>query len=297
VPETMLVTSSTGKIGTEMVALASSAGHRVRAATRDPSGSRARLLRAFAPDRVEPVAFDTGDPSTLERAFEGVTGLMLVSPLGPDVVGWHERVVAAAQASGSVRFIVKVSVTGARSPDSDPAPGGLPLGHWRGEEVCRRSGIATCAIRPTIFAQHFTMGTGMYARGDDRVFLPTGDARVAWLDCRDIAACALALLDLQDPSAWAGEAFELTGPSGVAAAEIVEVLSTVAERPVTWIDGEAAFVRRCAELGKPDRVKAIYGEAAGGWFSKVQTSEFERLLGRRPTSFAKFASDHAAWFR
>jgi uncharacterized protein YbjT (DUF2867 family) len=297
-PQTILVTSATGKIGTELVGLASSAGHRVRVATRQLDGARARLLQAFAHDRVEPVAFDVADPTTLARAFEGVTRLMLIAPFSPDMLAWHERVVEAARTAGSVSFIAKVSVTGARAPDSDPPPGNLPLQHWRGEEVCRSSGIATCAIRPTIFAQHFTMGTGLYERGDDRFYLPIGEAGVAWLDCRDIAACALALLQLDDPSPWAGRSFELTGPEAITAPEIAEVLSLVAGRPITWVDGMDAFSRRCAELGKPDRIKAIYAEAAGGWFGEPHTAELEQLLGRRPTSFAKFASDVlSAWVR
>jgi uncharacterized protein YbjT (DUF2867 family) len=56
---------------------------------------------------------------------------------------------AAAQAAGTLRYVVKVSVTGARAPKSDPPPGRLPLAHWRGEEEVRHTGIPATMIRPT----------------------------------------------------------------------------------------------------------------------------------------------------
>lgn len=298
-PETLLITSATGKIGTALVHLASARpGVRVRVATRSPTSPQAELLRSFRPEQVECVAFDDQDEASLARAFDGVTQLMVIAPFAGDMEAWHQRVVSAAKKSGGVRFLVKVSVTGARSPESDPPPGRIPLQHFLGEEVCRASGIPTLSIRPTIFAQHFLMGSGLYERGDDRFYLPTGAARVAFLDCRDIAACADAAfaLDDDDRAPWAGRSFELTGPQAVTAADIATTLGRVAGRPFTHIDGMEAFEKRCAELKKPDFVKGIYGEAAGGWFGEVATDEFASLVGRSPTSFAKFAFDHAAWF-
>ena len=153
-------------------------------------------------------------------------------------------------------------------------------------------------IRPTIFMQHFLNTPGLYTRGDDRTFLPTGEGKVAWLDCRDIAAFAAALV-LASPEAVApfkGRAFELTGPRAHTAAELVEILSLVAGRPFKHVDGVAAFSARCAELGVPDMIKGVYGEAAGGWFSKVEDDAFVRLTGRHTSSFARFAADHAAHF-
>jgi uncharacterized protein YbjT (DUF2867 family) len=128
--------------------------------------------------------------------------------------------------------------------------------------------------------------------------LPTGEARVAWLDCRDIAAMSAGLV-LATPEARApyeGNAYELTGPTAHTARELAEILSLASGRAITHVDGVEAFVGRCRELGVPDMVKGIYAEAAGGWFGTVEHEAFSRLLGRSPTSFAKFALDSAAFF-
>lgn len=299
--EVILVTGATGNIGTALVhLLASDAGQPVvRAATRDVDAPAAALLRAMNPATVQPTVFDAARPETLAAAFAGVTKLCVVAPFGGEMDAWHAAVVGAARSAGTLEYAVKVSVTGARSPDSDPPPGRIPSLHWRGEEVIRQAGIPATMIRPTIYMQHFLTVPGLYTRGDDRFYLPTGAAATAFLDCRDIAAFAAKLL-CASPEArqpYDDQAFELTGPAAVTAEEIAAILSAVAGRPVTPVDGEAAFVARCAALGVPDMPRYIYAEAAGGWFGGVENEAFTRLTGRRTTSFAKFAYDHASYFR
>lgn len=297
----VLVTSATGKIGTELVSRLASAASQplVRAATRSTSSEAARLLHALNPQTVQPVVFDLARPETLAAACEGVTSACLIAPFGEDMAAWHQQVVDAIRAAGTCEYIVKVSVTGARSPDSDPPPGRIPLAHWQGEETVRASGIPATIIRPTIFMQHFLTVPGLYSRGADRFYLPTGDGPVAFLDCRDIAALAAGLITASPEARqpYEQQAYELTGPSAVTAQEIAAILSWVSGQAVAHIDGEAAFVERSRELGSADGVKYIYAEAAEGWFAQVEHAAFTRLTGRRPTSFAKFAFDHAAYFQ
>jgi uncharacterized protein YbjT (DUF2867 family) len=297
----ILVTGGTGNIGTAFVALLASDARRprVRVATRNPDSPQARVLRAMNPETVRPVAVDEKDPGSLRKAFEGVTGLFVIAPFVPDIGAWHEPIARAAAESGTCRRIVKASVTGARSPASDPAPGRIPLSHWLGEEALRKTGIATTAIRPTMYMQHFLTVPAMYTAGADRFHLPTGAAKVAFLDCRDIAALAAAVLlaDAATAGDYAGKAWELSGPEAIDAASIATILSGVAGRPVTHVDGEEALVARCRDLGAPDAVKYIYREAAGGWFAALECDAFARVTGRRPRSFAEFALDHAGYFR
>jgi uncharacterized protein YbjT (DUF2867 family) len=297
--ETILVTGGTGNIGAAFVAIlaADARAPRIRVASRDPNSQGASLVRELNPETVTPVTFDVDRPDTLRAAFDGVSKLFVIAPFLPDLVAWHEKVAGAARAAGGIEYAVKASVTGARSPTSVPAPGGVPLGHWKGEEALR-SAFPTTAIRPNIFMQHFLTVPGLYTTLSDRFYLPTGTARVSWLDARDIAAAAAALL-LADPKTrkpFEGQAYELSGPKAQTAAEMAEVLSLVAGRRLQHVDGVEAFSARCQEIGAPDDAKHFYGEAAGGWFAKVDDELFKTLLGRHTTSFAKFAMDHASHF-
>jgi NAD(P)H dehydrogenase (quinone) len=296
-PARVVVFGATGRIGSELVKLLARDPRcaEVIALSRRPDGPRARWLAALSPT-VTVRAFDVDD---LGPACAGATDAFVVAPLAGGVSGvaaWHETVGAALAAAG-VGQIVKVSVTGARAPDSDPPPGPLPSMHWAGEEAFRATGVLTSVIRPTIFMQHCEMGTGLYTRGDDRLFLPTGDAGVAFLDCRDIAAAGHALLLSPDAAPHRGAAFELTGPEAVTAARMAEILGAIRGAPVRHIDGMEAFAARQAEVGAPTGFQNVYGEAAGSWFAALSTERFEAITGRRPRSFAAYADDRAPFFR
>jgi uncharacterized protein YbjT (DUF2867 family) len=297
--ETILVTGGTGNIGAAFVAIlaADARAPRVRVASRDPRSAGAALVRSLNPETVTPVAFDVDRPDTLRAALEGVGKLFVIAPFLPDMATWHEKIAAAARAAGSVKYVVKSSVTGARGPTTDPPPGATPLGHWKGEEALRAS-FPTTAIRPNIFMQHFLTVPGLYTARSDRFFLPTGGGRVSWLDARDIAAAAAALI-LASPSdrqPFEGKAYELSGPNALTAAEMATGLSLAARHRIDHVDGVEAFSAHCQELGVSDSAKHFYGEAAGGWFAKVDDELFVKLLGRHTTSFTKFAMDHAAHF-
>ncbi len=299
--DTIVVTGATGQIGSELVHLLASHGSQpeVRAATRNPSSSAAGLLRAMNPQRVHPTAFDIEDEGGLERLFQDATKLCIIAPVIDSMAAWHAKLMEVFTRVGQPEYIVKVSVTGARSPDSDPPPGRFPSLHWQGEEAVRRSGVASTVVRPTIFMQHFLSVPGLYTKGDDRFYLPSSEGEIAFLDCRDIAHAAAKLLTMEaeERSTFEGDAFELTGLSALTASEIAETLSLVAGKPITHVDGVAAFEAHCRELGVTDTLKSVYAEAAEGWFSGLELTTFERITGRQPTSFAKFAYDHAGYFK
>jgi uncharacterized protein YbjT (DUF2867 family) len=297
--DTVLVTGGTGNIGSAFVGIlaADARAPRVRVASRDHRSAGAAVVRALNPETVTPVAFDVDRPETMRTALEGVNKVFVIAPFVPDMAAWHEKVAAAAKAAGGVEYVVKSSVTGARGPATDPPPGAVPVGHWKGEEAFR-SWVPTTAIRPNIFMQHFLTVPGLYEAGADRFYLPTGSARVSWLDARDIAAAAAALVlaSPADRKAFDGTSWELSGPRGHTAAEMAGILTLVARRTIEHVDGVEAFSAHCKALGVPDVAKHFYGEAAGGWFAKVDEELFVRLLGRHTTSFTKFAMDNLAHF-
>jgi len=294
-----LVIGGTGKIGTAFVALAATDARApvVRIATRNVDSNDSKLLVAMSPN-VKPVLFDTDKPDTMAKAFAGVTKVMLIPPFVSDMAQWHTKVMAEAKKAGSVQHVVKVSVTGARAPSTENPPGRIPLGHWQGEEAVRAAGIPNTSIRPTIFAQHFGMMAGVFKRGEDSFYLPTGSAKIAFVDCRDIAAFGYALLSAPDAvrKLHSGQSYELTGPAGITASQIADILSFVAERKISWVDTEKSFSDHCKALNIPDGIKAVYHEAAGGWFSKVDNETFIKLTGHTTTPFAKFAEDNKYMF-
>jgi hypothetical protein len=74
------------------------------------------------------------------------------------------------------------------------------------------------------------------------------------------------------------------------------ILSLVARRTIEHVDGVEAFCAHCKALGVSDIAKHFYGEAAGGWFAKVDDELSMKLLGRHTTSFTRFVMDNLAHF-
>jgi len=304
--EVVLITSSTGATGRELVQLLVSSRYlTVRCGTRDPRRDAALLLKDYCvdPHRVELVEFDPiGKPDTVTEAMKGVTKLYLLPPFDPpNFVKWHEVVVAAAVASKSVRYLIKHSVIDARVPASaDDEVSPIPKLHGIGEEIVRKCGIPYTIIRPNMFMQHLTEFSGVYTKGQDVVYFPTGDAKVAMVDCRDVAAMAFALLDMKDEEEedHFGAAYDLYGAVNITGSQIAAILTRVAGRPIKLDDTEDGLVANCKKLNISDAIKNVYRETKQGRFElKSDDNAFLDVVGRYQNTFAKFASDHADHFK
>ncbi|MEI6623385.1 MAG: NmrA family NAD(P)-binding protein [Actinomycetes bacterium] len=300
---TVFVTGATGSIGSEAVRLlaASNLVGQVRAGTRSPAASVAEHFAGIS-DKIVPCQIEPGDPSAeaaqqLQAALEGCGALIVVAPLIEGMQQWHQRLARAAAAAG-IPFVVKVSVTGARSPESEPPPGVMPLMHWQGEQALRDEGLDVVAIRPTIFMQHFLTVPALYQSGEDRFYLPSGEGKIAFLDNRDIARLAveLVLLPADQQAPFIGQGFELTGPQALTGDQIAEVLSDAVGRQIVRVDGEEAFSEHAATLGMPDMVKSVYVEASQGWFGTVTYDIFEEVTGDPTRPYADFFSDNREFF-
>jgi uncharacterized protein YbjT (DUF2867 family) len=297
-----LITGATGTVGSDLVAkLAQADPHNeIRCATRDAKGESAERIRTAGPN-VVPTAFDTARSETLEAAFGGATHVYLLPPFLEKMVQWQEQVIAAAKASGTVQHVVKHSVMGARAPTPDSMPSPVPLMHYRGEECLASSGLTHCVIRPTIFAQHFSLLPWVYEPGADAFQLPIGSARVAFLDARDIATLAVHLLTRPDSASYNGRVFQLTGPAALDGPEISKILSRVAGRTIRYLDpNEGDYRRRIESFGVSgfalEQLTNVYHDCKEGWLGKYLSEDYPQELGTPATTFAQFAQDHVAHF-
>ena len=117
-----------------------------------------------------------------------------------------------------------------------------------------------------------------------------GDARVSYIDCRDIAAVAAVLLT---GSRW-GETLVLTGPEALSHHQIAARLSAALGRTVRYLDlPQAAFAERLTGQGLPADFAAdvaeLFAEVAGGSLAGT-TGTVRELTGREPRTFDEFLS-------
>ncbi|HEX6588786.1 MAG TPA: SDR family oxidoreductase [Longimicrobiales bacterium] len=285
-PDKILVTGATGKLGLEVVRRLLDAGVEVKAGTRSPE----RCARIFADD-VEVVHLDYDVTESWDAAVQWADRVFLVPPpFDPDS---DERLVPFldwAVQSGT-RHIVLVSAMGAETRDR--------LSLHGIERRLTGTGVAWTILRPNIYMQNFARGfiaRSIRTSGTFRVAAGTG--RVSFIDARDVAEIAARALT-------SGEHFDhactLTGPAALTHEEAARVIALAAGRPVAYepVD-EDAMHEQLRDLswdrGQTATFLSLLASIRAGERETV-TGDAARLLGRQPTSFEAFARDHAARWR
>jgi uncharacterized protein YbjT (DUF2867 family) len=277
---TVLVMGATGEVGGRVMRGLETCGERVRGTSRVPR-------RAAATHGGIWVKLDLERPATFRGALDGVDRVFLIARPGDD----HPDRVAgpfidAAREAGVAR-VVNLSAMGVeREPD---------FGLRRLELLLEASGLAYTHLRPNFFMQIFAGPPllGQLAAGVLR--LPAADARLSYVDTRDIADVGVAALT---EAGHEGRAYTLTGPESLDHHEVTARLSAVAGRRITYEpvaeDAAAAFMG-AAGLGpaRVERLLGFYRRVRAGHSAPVST-DVETVLGRSGRSFEAFAGDYAA---
>lgn len=280
----ILITGATGNVGRELTAALGDAGAEFRALIRDPA--RAAAL----PAGTSSVAGDLAAPESLAPAFAGVEKLFLLTPGTGTAHCAHA--LSAAQAAG-VRHIVHLS---ACTVLGDPMPA---MGRWHHEreEMIRASGIPATFLRPGGFMTNVlewapTIGSGGY------VLDPTGPGRMAPIDPADIGAVAALTLTTDGHE---GKAYVLTGAEAFTVAEQVQVIA--AATGLTIEVREPGSVAEALQARYAREVPRALADAMTQAFELMRadtvgmrTDTVERLLGRKPATFADWCARHAEAF-
>ncbi len=283
----ILVTGSTGTNGSLLVEELLALGAPVRAMVRTPE-------KASSVERkdVEAVVADFGAPETLDAALEGVERAFLVTPPDPREPEWERNFVDAAERAG-VRHIVKLSVLGA----DEEAPVRFGRVHAESERYLEESGLAYTVLRPTGFMQN-TLAYAPSIASEGRFYAPLAEAKVAWVDARDIAAVAAKALTEEGHE---GKVYDLTGPEAISNREIAEKLSAVIGEPVEHVEVSFEDAREAmVGAGMPewlvDGLIELNKEVYEPGYAASVTGGVAKAAGREPRSFEVFARDHAEAF-
>jgi uncharacterized protein YbjT (DUF2867 family) len=275
----VLITGGTGKTGTVLAELLRGSGVPVRPASRRPS--------AGDPDAVR---FDWDDPASCTAALRGVDRVYLVPPpLTVDPMPLVGPFLAEAERLGVRRVVLLGSAI-----ELPNARGALEMA----AQVRTRPGWVV--LRPSAFMQNFLrphpLGERIRRRGE--ILTAAGSGRVGWIDARDIAAAAAALL--ADPDGHPGEPDDhlLTGPKALGYADAAAIITAHTGRPVRVLAGGTGEVRdQYRDAGLPaelaDSLAAVDAGLAAGRDDGISTAVLD-LTGRPPRTFAEFVRDHAA---
>ncbi len=279
----ILVIGATGTVGSQLVMQLGQRGEDVRAATRQPATARRRS--AGAPELVE---FDFERPETFAPALEGVERVFLIARPGDEQADRVAVPLIDEMRRQGVRHVANLTAMGVEMLE------GMAL--KKVERHLEDSGIGFTHLRPNFFMQVFSGGPLLTdIRSTGAIHVPAADARISYVDARDIAAVAAAALS---EAGHVGRAYTLTGGETLAHAEIARAISEAAGRTVRYVPISEDAARTAIEgAGLPpqraERLIGFYRLVRQGFCAPV-SADVQTVLGRPPVSFAQFARDHAA---
>ncbi|GAA2777964.1 SDR family oxidoreductase [Saccharopolyspora taberi] len=276
------ITGATGTVGRYLLDELAARRVRPRALVRDARGA------AAVAGQADPVLADFEQPETLRPALEGVRTLFLLTPLHPRQGALQQRVIDAAVRAG-VSAVVKVSALGIGT-----ATGVIHEEHEVAEHALEQSGLSHVMLRCNGFMQNSRQWLPVIARFG-AIRMPVGDARVSWIDARDIAAVAAEVLtgEIQGKARY-----DLTGPAALSYPEVARILSDAVGVPVGFEDVPEEEARKgMLASGAPEwAVRArlqLYATYRQGLAEEVSPAVAE-LTGREARDFAGYAPALAA---
>ena len=284
----ILVTGSTGKIGSKVVTRLAQQGMEVRALTRTPEKAR-------FPAGVTAVKGDLLDADAMRVALKGVSTLFLLVPNDADELTQAVNTLSIAREAG-VKGIVYLSVT--RSDEYTDVP------HFAAKYVVERMiealDLPATILRPSYFIQNDVMlkapllGAGVYPS-------PIGSRGVSMVDVGDIADAAVIELVRRERAAGAlpRKIFELAGPDALTGPQVARIWADILGREVRYGGGDLdAFekqMRTVAPAWKAYDMRAMFRryQQDGAAASTEQLRQLTELLGRAPRSYRDFALETA----
>ncbi len=282
----ILMTGSTGYIGSEVVRLLSQAGVPARALARNPD--RGQKLPG-----ITWVAGDLTRPETLPSVFAGGAKLFLLTGNVENATELQHNAIAAARQAG-VAHVVKLSAFGA-SPHSNSLIGRW---HYQIEKELRESGLAWTMLRPHHFMQNLLSQIENIIT-DGVVYSAAGEGKIPFIDTRDIAA--VAVVTLTQPG-HIGKKYVITGSEAISYRQVTEIIGTAIGKRLRYIAESFDEARaRLTQAGQPswliESTLALAAYQRAGGPTETITSLVADLTAKPPRTFAEFAHDHAALFR
>ncbi len=213
--KTILITGSTGNVGTEVIRfLCTWALRNIRVAVTARNTKKSKIKFAACP-LLEHRRFDLEDVSTFPEAFRGVDTLFLLRP--PHISKVKEVFLPLIDElkKAGIREVVFLSVQGADKMGYIP--------HARIEKMLCRSGIDYVILRPSYFMQNLTTTLADEIRRG-KIILPAGKGLFNWIDVRNLGEVAAHILvDFQD---YRNKIMEVTGSQTMSFPDVVKLINS-----------------------------------------------------------------------
>ncbi len=279
----ILVTGSTGNVGSQLIPALREAGERVRALVHDES--KGQPLRDIG---AEVVVGDMESPETLGKAVAGVDKVYLITSGGQTGATQARSLIEAVKSVGRLPIVRQTGFGSSKSR--------IIQQHEEIEKLLEASGLPYTLIKPTFFMQNMMMAAQTVA-SDGMVYMPFKNGRLGMIDVRDVVDVAFKVLT---SAGHDGKTYVLTGPASISLHDVADGLTKALGKQVTYVDVPPEAAREAiVGMGIPEWDADGYLELFEGYsegFADMTTPHVERLTGHPARSFETFARDFAQAF-
>ncbi|MCE1202985.1 MAG: SDR family oxidoreductase [Holophagaceae bacterium] len=285
----ILITGATGTIGRELVLDLTARRSTFKVMVRSKEASK-----GFEAKGIKAVHGDFERPETFAGALAEVQSVFLLTTPRPDGPLLERAFLAACKARG-VQHVVRLSAMGA----NPSAASALLRNHGRCETQLEDSSLAWTHLRPTIFMQNLVPFIGPTVSKESTLYAPAGDARMPWVDIRDVAAVAGLVLTTKGHE---GLVHELTGPEALTYTEVAAHLSQQLGRQITYVNvPEGAARQSMVGTGMSpwlaEGLITLYQLFKANGPTAMPLETVERLTGRAPRALSDYLKENEAAFR
>ena len=288
---TILVTGSTGVIGSRVVANLAAEGADVHAVARSPEKAR-------FPSGVTAVKADLMDVDATRKAIAQASTLFLLNAVTPDELTQALLTLSLAREAG-IKGIVYLSVFHADLFTDVPHF----TGKYAVERMIEDCDLPATILRPNYFMQNdfamkdALMGHGVYPQ-------PIGSKGFSMVDARDIAEVAASCLLRRENAAapLPRETIELVGPDALTGDAVARIWSEILGREIRYGGDDLAAMEKQVAAFMPGwmardlRLMFARQQQLGMKASPEAVARMTDLLGHAPRSYRDFAAETAkAW--
>lgn len=238
---------------------------------------------------VETRHFDFLDASTFEPALKGINKVFFVRP--PELAKPEKdmKPFLTAVKHHGIDQVVFVSLIGVEKNPMVP--------HRKIERMITEMALPHTFIRPSFFMQNLTSTHLQDIQQNRDLFVPAGRSKTSFIDTRDIAAVAVAVM--QDPK-YLGQALEITGPEAITYRQAAEIMTKELGVQITYskpslLKFRRAMIQRGIKKEFANVMAMLYFITQLG-NAKTVTHTVETVLHRPATTFAEFVRDNRRLF-
>lgn len=236
-------------------------------------------------ESIEYIHFDFEDIATYETALQGVEKVFLVRPPQlTDVKGIFIPFIQKCKEAG-VKQIVFLSLLGV---EKNPFPP-----HYKIEKAILASGIPYTFIRPSFFMQNISTTHAEDIKVRDDLFIPSGNAKISFIDTRDIGEIIGRTLSEKGHE---NKAYTITGGQAITYYQVANSMTRILGREITYSNPSLfkfrkTMIYRGVKKEFATVMMVLYLTTKLGMANHV-TSTSEMLLKRKPRTIDDFIKDN-----